>query len=151
MIAYRKVIDTVTTHQLRLPEAAQGAPAGQELATLTDGRTVVVLFGTATLPANQPAPIATSIETLPSPLPDALREEIKAASPHVRLIAQRMIEQIRSLYSIDDEMFFARIGVGAANGLYTPTAQELADMQNFGAFVEGVRQWGRAERAKLGL
>ena len=28
---------------------------------------------------------------------------------------------------------------------------ELAEMTAFGAFVEGVRNWGRAERAKLGL
>ena len=27
----------------------------------------------------------------------------------------------------------------------------VADMQAFGEFVEGVRQWGRAERVKLGL
>lgn len=110
-----------------------------------------MLFGAATLPADQPAAIKASIALLPSPLADALREEIKAASPHVRLISSRMIEQIRSVASIDDEMFFARIGVGAALNLYQPTVQETADMQNFGAFVEGVRTWGRAERAKLGL
>jgi len=62
-----------------------------------------------------------------------------------------MIQKIRAQYSIDDEMYFARIGVGAANGMYTPTAGEMADMQAFGQFVEGVRQWGREERAKLGL
>lgn len=45
----------------------------------------------------------------------------------------------------------ARIGVGAATGMYTPSASELAEMTEFGAFVEGVRNWGRAERAKLGL
>lgn len=151
MIAYRKVIDSVTTHTLRLPDAAPGQQAGQELATLADGRTVVALFAGHTLPAGQPAAIAASIEVLASPLPGLLREQIKSASPQVALINRRMIEQIRSLYSLDDEMFYARIGVGAANGLYTLTAQERADLQNFGAFVEGVRQWGRAERAKLGL
>jgi hypothetical protein len=69
----------------------------------------------------------------------------------VRLINARMIDKIRAEYSIDDEMFFARIGVGAATGMYTPTPGEQADMAAFGAFVESVRQWGRAERAKLGL
>ena len=78
---------------------------------------MVVLFDGATLPTDQPAQIAASIEVLPSPLPDLLREQIKAASPMVRLIGQRMIDQIRASYTIDDEMYFARIGVGAATGL----------------------------------
>ena len=85
------------------------------------------------------------------PLAADVREQIKAASPHVALIAERMIQKIRAQYSLDDEMFFARIGVGAATGMYTPTAGEMADMQAFGEFVESVRQWGRTERVKLGL
>lgn len=151
LIAYRRVVDQITTHTLRLPEANQGQQAAQELATLPDGRTVVALFNGATLPANQPAEIAASIETLPTPLPDLLREQIKAASPHVRLISKNMIDQIRASYSIDDEMYFARIGVGAATGMYTPSAAELQEMTVFGEFCESVRQWGRGERAKLGL
>lgn len=79
------------------------------------------------------------------------REQIKAQARPVQLISQRMIETIRAQYSIDDEMFFARIGVGAATGMYVPTADEMTEMQTFGTFVEGVREWGRAERAKLGL
>lgn len=82
---------------------------------------------------------------------DALREQIKAASRPVQLIAQEMIDKIRSSYSIDDEMFFARIGVGAATGLYHPTSDETQEITVFGEFVESVRQWGRDERAKLGL
>lgn len=92
-----------------------------------------------------------TIELTPATLSTGLREQIKAASPHAQLIAERMIQKIRAQYSIDDEMFFARIGVGAATGMYTPTAGEMADMQAFGQFVESVRQWGRAERDKLGL
>lgn len=80
-----------------------------------------------------------------------MREKIKAASPHCNLISKRMVEQIRNLYSIDDEMYFARIGVGAATGLYVPTADEMQAMTVFGEFVESVRQWGRDRRAELGL
>jgi hypothetical protein len=139
------------THTLRLPDAPQGQQAAQELATLPDGRTVVALFDGFTLPAEQPAEIAASIEVLPSPLPDALRNQIKAASPHVKLIAQNMIDQIRASYSIDDEMYFARIGIGAANGMYAPSVDEMQELTVFGEFVEATRQWGRSERAKLGL
>lgn len=151
LIAYRKVIDSVTTHTLRLPDAPQGEQSGQELATLPDGRTVVVLFDGHTLSTTQPSAITASVETLATPLPDDLREQIKAASPHVALISRRMIERIRSSYTQDDENYFSRIGIGAAMSMYTPTAGELQAMAAFGQFVESVREWGRAERAKLGL
>ena len=151
LIAYRRVVDAVTTHTLRLPDAPQGAQAAQELATLPDGRTVVALFDGFVLPGGQPAAIAASIEVLPVPLPDALKAQIKAASPIVKLIGAGMLQQIRDAYSAEDEAYFARIGVGAALGAYTFGAGEQADLLAFGAFVESVRQWGRAERAKLGL
>lgn len=151
LIAYTRVIDSVTTHTLRLPDAGQGQQAAQELCTLPDGRTVVAVFDGFTLPAGQPAAIAASIETLPTPLDPAIKEQIKAASPMVALIAKNMVDTIRATYSIDDEMYYARIGVGAATGLYSPSADEMQELTVFGEFVEGVRQWGRAERAKLGL
>jgi hypothetical protein len=80
-----------------------------------------------------------------------LKEAIKLVSPHTQLIAQRIIETIRSNYTIDDEMYFARIGVGASMGLYVPSAKELQEMTVFGEFVEATRQWGREQRALLGL
>ena len=151
MIAYRKAITRETTIALRLPlDATQGAPTAQELATLADGRTVVMLPDGLILPADQPAEVASTIEHL-SPLAADVREQIKAASPHVALISQRMIAMIRDAYSIDDEMYFARIGVGAATGMYQPNPDELQAMTVFGEHVEAVRAWGRAERAKLGL
>lgn len=151
LIAYRKAISRETTIALRLPlDATQGQATAQELATLPDGRTVVMLPDGLTLPADQPTEVVSTIEHL-SPLAADVREQIKAASPHVALIAQRMVQMIRDAYSLDDEMYFARIGVGAATGMYTPTSDELQEMTVFGEFVESVRQWGRAERAKLGL
>ena len=150
LIAYRRVVDAVTTHSLKLPYA-QDAQTGQELCTLDDGRTVVALFDGFTLPASQPAAIAASIETLT--LTDALKEQIKAASPQVRLIADNMQRKIREVVSIEDEMYFARIGIGALMGpaVYTLQPGEQAALLAYGAFVESIRQWGRDERAKLGL
>jgi hypothetical protein len=138
LIAYRKHIDAVTTHTLRIPDAAQGAQSGQELATLTDGRTVVVLFDGHDVPATQPTEIAASIEVLPTPLPTDLRDAIRQASPHVRLIDQRVAEQIRTRYSVDDEIKLLRIA---------PSEETAA----WNAYVEDCRAWGRAEKAKLGL
>lgn len=137
LIAYRKHIDAIYTHELRLPEGTDGQPAGQELCTLADGRTVVVLFDGYTLPAEQHATIASTIEVLT--LTDALRAEIKAASPHVRLINQRVREAIASRYSLTDEIKLLR------------TAAPSAEMDAYNAWVEECRAWGRAEKAKLGL
>lgn len=84
-------------------------------------------------------------------LTDALKEQIKAASRHCRLIEEDMQRRIRAVYSIEDEQYFARIGVGVALGVYTFQAGEQEALLAFGAHVEAVRQWGRGERAKLGL
>lgn len=149
LIAYRQVVDAVTTHSLRLPEANSGEQAAQELCTLPDGRTVVALFEGYTLPANQPPAILGSIEILV--LDDGLKAQIKAASPIAKLIGAQMLQKIRDAYSAEDEAYFARIGVGAALGAYTFGPGEQEKLLAFGAFVEGVRQWGRLERAKLGL
>ena len=104
--------------------------------------------GVVTLPEQLPQVAATLQPVTPTP---ELIAQLRAASPHCALISERMVQKIRARYSIDDEMFFARIGVGAATGMYQPTPGELAEMQAFGEFVEGVRQWGRAERERLGL
>ncbi len=141
IIRYRKHTDATTTYQIALPDGAV------ELCEL-DGLTYASLpDGVDPPPAAKE--IAASIEDVA--LDAVLRERIKSASPHCHLIGARQIEQIRAAYTIDDEMYFARIGVGAATGLYTPTAEEMQEMTAFGEFVEGVRQWARAERAKLGL
>lgn len=138
LIAYRKAIDTVTTHTLRLPDAPMGQQAGQELATLPDGRTVVVLFDGHTLPANQPAAIAASIETLPQPLPADLQDAIKTASPHVRLINTRVQDAIAQRYTLADEIKLLRTAPSA-------------EMDAYNAYAEKCRAWGRAEKTKLGL
>ncbi len=95
----------------------------------------------------QPEQIGATAVTLDS----ALLDEIKAASPALRLIHRRMEEKIRERYSVADEQYFARIGVGAALGIYVFEPGEQEELQAFGVFVESVRAWGRAQRAELGL
>jgi hypothetical protein len=152
LIAYRQATDAITTHTLRLPTPEKmGEAAGQEIATLEDGRTIVVLPDGAKLPTEQPTEIKDSIEVLPTPLPDALREQIREASPHVRLINTRMQDRIRARYSAEDEMKFSRIGTGQALGMYKMTDAEKAALVAFGTYLEEQRQWAKAERAKLGV
>ena len=138
LISYRAVIDSVTTHTLKLPEAPMGTQAAQQLATLPDGRTVVVLFDGFTLPTEQPAQIAASIEVLANPLPADLLDAIRTASPHVKMINNRVQAAIAERYSTSDEIKMLRIA---------PSAETTA----YNAYVEDCRAWGRAEKAKLGL
>lgn len=149
IISYRKTSDAHTTYDLRTPDAQgdEGEIFCAELGTL-DGLTYVSVPAGVTLPEQLPQ-VAATLQTVT--LTAELRAQLKATSPHCALISERMVQKIRARYSIDDEMFFARIGVGAAAGMYQPTPGELAEMQAFGEFVEAVRQWGRTERAKLGL
>lgn len=137
--SYQQKSDAYTTY------IAQGDEATPitKLCTL-DGVTYISADGD--LPA-QPEQI--SVE--PVELTAELRAAIKAASPHCTLINQRMEEKIRAKYSLAAEQYFARIGVGVALGAYTFQTGEEEELLAFGAFVEDVRQWGRDQRAALGL
>lgn len=153
IVSYQKHIDAVTTITLLLPNqssrAAAGSSTGQstELCTI-DGVTYVSIPDDIVLPV-QPQQIAASVQIVA--MTGEIKDAIKDASSHVALITQRMIDMIRARYTIDDEMFFARIGIGAANGMYQPTADELGQVVAFGEFIEHARDWGRAQRAALGL
>lgn len=147
IVSYQKVSTPHTVIQAQLPDSTgvDDALHCTELATL-DGITYLAVPDGVTMPP-QPAEVTLEAVTL---TPE-LRERLKAESVHSQWIGERMVQKIRARYSIDDEMFFARIGVGAATGMYTPSAGEMADMQAFGEFVESVRQWGRQQRVELGL
>ena len=138
LIAYRKSIDAITTHTLRLPDQLQGEQAAQEIATLVDGRTIVALFAGHELPKHQPAEIEATIEVLPNPLPADLRDAIKSASPHVRLINQRVVDAIADRYSMADEIKLMRTAPSPG-------------METYNAYAEECRAWGRSEKTKLGV
>lgn len=149
IVSYQKHIDNLRTVELALPEDAETHQRiGTELATI-DGVTYVALPDGAVLPDPQPVEIAASVST--AAVDPATKETIKAVSPHCQLINDRMQTMIRESYPLEDELKYARIGVGAAMGMYTPTQDEVNQMTVFGEFVESTRQWGKAERAKLGL
>ena len=143
--AYTKVSTPYTTIQMALPYEMDSENQCTELCTLDDV-TYVAVPDSVTLP-DQPAELTITEATITPELRDA----IKAESPHCRLITERMEMRISSKYSLSDEQYFARIGVGAALGAYTFAPGEQDELLAFGAYVEAARQWGRDERAKLGL
>lgn len=124
---------------------ADDEPRALELAEL-DGWHYVFVPDGVTLPEQH-----ADIQWQDVTLTDALKEQIKAASRPCQLIAEAMQQRIRAVYSVDDEQYFARIGVGVALGVYIFQPGEQDALQAFGAHVEGVRQWGRLEREKIGL
>jgi adenosylmethionine-8-amino-7-oxononanoate aminotransferase len=98
---------------------------------------VVALFDGFTLPA-QPDAVAATLETLPILLAADLLAAIRTASPHVRLINQRVQEAIAQRYSTADEIKLLRTAPSA-------------EMAAYNAYAEDCRAWGRAEKAKLGV
>lgn len=140
--AYTKFITREVTRTLNVPDGST------ELCTL-DGVTYVSLPTGAVLPTTQPAEIKASITT--PTITTALNDKIREASPYTKLIAQQVIDQIRAKYSVNDELYLARIGIGASSGLYVPTASELQELKDFGVLAESARQWGRDQRALLGI
>lgn len=145
--AYRKVPDEWTTITANTPDnqGLNDELRCTELCTL-DAVTYLAVPAGVELPEQPPEIELELVELTPE-----LRDRIKAASPHAQLIAQRMIDKIRAKYSIDDELFMARMAGGISTGLYEPTPAEIQEVTEYGAYVESVRTWGRAERAKLGL
>ena len=118
---------------------------GAELATI-DGVTYISLPDGETLPEQHEELVIEPVE-----LTEELREAIKRSSSFCRMISEQCIARIRERYSIDDEAYFSRIGVGAALGVYTFQPGEREQLFSFGEFVESIRQWGREQRASIGL
>jgi hypothetical protein len=145
IIKYQKYTDEYTTYRLAEPDYREGDDRCTELATL-DGFTYVHVPDSITLPI-QPEQITVEEVTL---TPE-LREEIKAASPHVRLSYKRLQDRIRSRYSLEDEQYLTRISVGALSGAYTLQDGEPELIAAYQAWVEKCREIARLERAVWGL
>lgn len=145
IIQYRKHQGQYTTYALNEPDYQDDSEKCTELATI-EGITYVHVPDSVTLP-DQPEQITVEEVTL---TPE-LREEIKAASPHVRLSYKRLQERIRSRYSLEDEQYLTRISVGALSGAYQMQEDEPGLVASYQAWVEECREIARLERAALGL
>jgi hypothetical protein len=65
---------------------------------------------------------------------EELREKLKEVSPHYQLINKRVVDKIRSKYSINDEFQALRTGDEA-----------------FDEYVAECVEWGKSEKAKIGF
>ena len=142
---YKKIITegaNGTTIYAKFPEDDDN---GKELCAI-DGYTYFHIPDNVTLPEQHPEIVIEDVA-----LTDQLKEQIKKESRECQLIDMRMQEMIRAKYTAEDEMYYARIGTGKALGVYEFQSGEESAVLDYGNFVESVRQWGRAERAKIGL
>lgn len=65
---------------------------------------------------------------------------LKEISPHYELVNKRVQEQIRSLYTIEDELKIHRL-----------KHVEIDEFNDYNAWCEECRNWGRTEKAKMGF
>jgi len=124
----------------RLPEH------GMELCELDGVTYVTVPEDAGQMPEQHP-----EITLEPVIVDVGLRDRLKKSARICQLIDQSIIDLIRARYNPEDEMYFARIGVGVSLGAYQFEPGEQEALLAYGAYVEECRQWGRQKRAELGL
>jgi len=139
---YTPITDEYTTYRIALPHV-DGEHQGRVLANV-DGVEYVYVPDDAALP-DQPEQITIV------PITDDDISIIKANSKVYRRINERVVERLRTKFSADDEFKLNRIATGHLLGRYTPTADEMAEIEAFDAAAIEARDWGRAEKAKIGL
>jgi hypothetical protein len=136
IIRYIPVADEFTTYHLLTPLSGSmdiDAPRVTVLAQLDDGYTYVHVPDGLELP-EQPEQITLE----PVELTDELRETLRKNSVHVQYINDMVRGKIAERYQIHDEVKLLR-------------TQPSADFDEYHAYVEACRDWGRAEKAKIGL
>jgi len=145
ILRFQKITDNFTTHTLIEPDYAENDQRCTELCTIGND-TYVHVPDDLVLPEQPDVLDMEAVSLTPE-----LREEIKAASPHVRLSYKRLQERIRQRYSLEDEQYLTRISVGALSGTYTMQDDEPALITAYQTWVEECREIARQERAAWGL
>ena len=131
---YRKVLDQFTTHCLADPDYNLLDTEDRITELCTIGSDTYVSVPDSITLSTQPEQITVEEVTL---TPELIAD-IRAASPHILLINDRVVAKIRERYNLNDEIKLLRIGLSEESKVYND-------------YVEECRDWGRGEKAKLGL
>jgi len=145
ILKYQKITDNFTTHTLQEPDYKDSDVRCTELCTI-GADTYVHVPDSLVLPEQPDVLDISAVSLTPE-----LREEIKAASPAVRLSHKRLQDRIRSRYSIEDEQYLTRITVGFLSGTYEMQEDEPGLIAAYQTWVEECREIARLERVALGL
>lgn len=116
-----------------------------ELAVLDGWRYIAVPDGAVVV---VPEEIETWEQVILTP---ELREMMKAVSPHTNLALSQFIEAVRARFTLDDELYFARIATGALMGSYTFEPGEAELLADYQQHVEACRVVLKSRYAELGL
>ena len=146
IVRYRKHITAYTVIELHQPETEQGEQLTTELATLDDGYTYVAVPDGVVLPVQ---PDEVKVESVS--ITEALREQIKLASPHVRLINDRVVQKIRKRYTKNDEIKYGMLSVNVIVNNEKLTGREERQRNQYLSYRHDCVAWGRAEKIKLGM
>lgn len=128
---YLKVSDKYVTHTLTEPDynLLETEDRITELCDI-DGETYVSVPDSITLPVQEHVTVEDVV------LADELKSAIIAASPLFANINGRVVDKIREVYSVNDEIKMLRIGPSVETSAYND-------------HVEACRAWGREEKARL--
>ena len=141
IIEYKKSITQQNTYELREVE-------GTELCTIGD-TTYFVIPGTA-LPTGQAAEIQSSIKA--TTLTDVLNDQIRAASPHCRLINSRRRQRLLDTgYSLDDQDYFIHLHIAIQIGAVPANAKRTATLAAYIDAFKGAYLWAESQYSALGL
>lgn len=141
IVEYKKQATQLNMFELRGVE-------GTELCTLGD-TTYFVIPGTV-LPTGQAVEIQSSIKA--TALTDQLNDQIRAASPHCKLIARRMREKLAEAgYSEADTEFYLHLSAAGTAGVVTLTTRLQARLVAYLNAFKAAHLWAEARYADLGL
>jgi len=91
------------------------------------------------VPATAKLPVQPKqIKVTPVTLDAVLTAKLKLASPHVKLVDERVVAKIREKYSADDEIKMIWLSTGP-------------DVAAYRTYVATQVAWGKTEKLKLGL
>ena len=118
----------------------------QEVITLDDKRYVAVPEGVQVEVPDEILETWSQVTMTPE-----LRETIKRESRACQVIRDAFSDALRTKYTIDDELYFSRIGIGNLLGSYEFQPGELELIQEYQVFVEAERVKVDEKYAALGL
>lgn len=141
IIEYKKSITQQNTYELRDVE-------GVELCTIGN-TTYFVIPGTA-LPTGQSAEIQSSIKA--TTLTDVLNDQIRAASPHCRLINSRRRQRLLDAgYSADDQEYYIHLYIAMQIGAVPANAKRTATLAAYIDAFKVAYLWEESQYSALGL
>lgn len=129
------------------PEASDSAAGAAitDLAVMDGWRYVAVADGAVVVVPEQ---IETWEQVI---LTGELRDALKESSPHCQIARDQFIERVRERYSIDDELYFARIATGKLMGVYEFKTGETDELVLYQQHIEHARLDLHGRYRELGL